>query len=46
MIVGRYTNSYVVMQVGDNFDGSNDPVPGPDPLDQCNGHGWVAYIDL
>ncbi|KAH8107723.1 subtilisin-like protease [Cristinia sonorae] len=25
--------------VGDAFDGSNTPVPDPDPLDQCNGHG-------
>ncbi|MBT9260102.1 MAG: S8 family serine peptidase [Clostridiales bacterium] len=24
--------------VGDAFDGSNQPVPGPDPMD-CNGHG-------
>ncbi|KAI0081943.1 subtilisin-like protease [Panus rudis PR-1116 ss-1] len=25
--------------VGDAFDGSNTPMPDPDPLDQCNGHG-------
>ncbi|KAG5646298.1 hypothetical protein DXG03_003895 [Asterophora parasitica] len=25
--------------VGDNYDGTNTPVPGPDPLDQCGGHG-------
>ncbi|KAL4251464.1 Alkaline protease 1 [Abortiporus biennis] len=25
--------------VGDNFTGSNTPVPDNDPLDQCNGHG-------
>ncbi|KAF5371300.1 hypothetical protein D9758_004263 [Tetrapyrgos nigripes] len=25
--------------VGDDYDGSNTPVPDPDPLDQCNGHG-------
>ncbi|KAK0462602.1 subtilisin-like protease [Desarmillaria tabescens] len=25
--------------VGDNFDGTNSPVPDPDPLDQCQGHG-------
>ncbi|KAJ7045857.1 subtilisin-like protease [Mycena alexandri] len=25
--------------VGDNYDGSNTPVPDPDPLDQCAGHG-------
>ncbi|KAM6501852.1 pyrolysin [Amanita muscaria] len=25
--------------VGNAYTGSNTPVPGPDPLDQCNGHG-------
>ncbi|KAJ7594531.1 subtilisin-like protease [Mycena floridula] len=25
--------------VGDNYDGTNTPVPDPDPLDQCAGHG-------
>ncbi|KAH9484892.1 Minor extracellular protease vpr [Psilocybe cubensis] len=25
--------------VGDAYDGTNTPVPDPDPLDQCNGHG-------
>ncbi|GLB37011.1 putative subtilisin-like protein [Lyophyllum shimeji] len=25
--------------VGDNYDGTNTPVPDPDPLDQCEGHG-------
>ncbi|KAG6919367.1 hypothetical protein DXG01_006916 [Tephrocybe rancida] len=25
--------------VGDDYDGSNDPVPDADPLDQCAGHG-------
>ncbi|EJD54606.1 hypothetical protein AURDEDRAFT_179722 [Auricularia subglabra TFB-10046 SS5] len=25
--------------VGDAYTGSNTPVPDPDPLDQCNGHG-------
>ncbi|KAJ7646960.1 subtilisin-like protease [Roridomyces roridus] len=25
--------------VGDDYTGSNDPVPDSDPLDQCNGHG-------
>ncbi|KAK0505223.1 subtilisin-like protease [Armillaria luteobubalina] len=25
--------------VGDNYTGSNDPVPDNDPLDQCEGHG-------
>ncbi|CAL1706297.1 unnamed protein product [Somion occarium] len=25
--------------VGDDYDGSNTPVPDSDPLDQCNGHG-------
>lgn len=25
--------------VGDNYTGSNDPNPDPDPLDECNGHG-------
>ncbi|KAG7446685.1 pyrolysin [Guyanagaster necrorhizus] len=25
--------------VGDNFDGTNTPVPDSDPLDQCEGHG-------
>ncbi|KAI0786658.1 pyrolysin [Abortiporus biennis] len=25
--------------VGDNYDGTNTPVPDDDPLDQCNGHG-------
>ncbi|KAJ3554568.1 hypothetical protein NM688_g3038 [Phlebia brevispora] len=25
--------------VGDAFDGTNTPMPDPDPLDQCNGHG-------
>ncbi|KAF9526557.1 pyrolysin [Crepidotus variabilis] len=25
--------------VGDNFTGSNEPVPDNDPLDQCGGHG-------
>lgn len=25
--------------VGDDYDGSNTPVPDDDPLDQCNGHG-------
>ncbi|KAJ7747214.1 subtilisin-like protease [Mycena metata] len=25
--------------VGDNYDGSNTPVPDSDPLDQCAGHG-------
>lgn len=25
--------------VGDDYNGSNAPVPDPDPLDQCNGHG-------
>ncbi|PBK73461.1 subtilisin-like protease [Armillaria solidipes] len=25
--------------VGDNYTGSNDPVPDNDPLDQCAGHG-------
>ncbi|PFH53699.1 hypothetical protein AMATHDRAFT_187018 [Amanita thiersii Skay4041] len=25
--------------VGDAYDGSNTPIPDPDPLDQCNGHG-------
>ncbi|KAJ7723517.1 subtilisin-like protease [Mycena metata] len=30
--------------VGDNYDGSNTPVPDPDPLDQCAGHG--SYYNL
>lgn len=31
--------------VGDEFDGSNTPVPSNDPLDQCYGHGtFVAGI--
>ncbi|KAF5385811.1 hypothetical protein D9615_002603 [Tricholomella constricta] len=25
--------------VGDDYDGTNDPIPDPDPLDQCAGHG-------
>ncbi|GJJ15901.1 hypothetical protein Clacol_010179 [Clathrus columnatus] len=25
--------------VGDAYNGSNTPMPDPDPLDQCNGHG-------
>ncbi|KAA1472916.1 subtilisin-like protease [Dentipellis sp. KUC8613] len=25
--------------VGDAYDGTNTPIPDPDPLDQCNGHG-------
>ncbi|KXN90796.1 Minor extracellular protease vpr [Leucoagaricus sp. SymC.cos] len=25
--------------VGDDYDGTNEPVPDDDPLDQCNGHG-------
>ncbi|KAG5644690.1 hypothetical protein DXG03_007913 [Asterophora parasitica] len=25
--------------VGDDYDGTNTPVPDPDPLDQCGGHG-------
>ncbi|KAF9028989.1 subtilisin-like protease [Hymenopellis radicata] len=25
--------------VGDAYDGTNEPVPDPDPLDQCAGHG-------
>ncbi|KDQ27552.1 hypothetical protein PLEOSDRAFT_1112600 [Pleurotus ostreatus PC15] len=25
--------------VGDDYDGTNTPVPDPDPLDQCAGHG-------
>ncbi|KAG6820281.1 hypothetical protein H0H93_002893 [Arthromyces matolae] len=25
--------------VGDNYNGANTPVPDPDPLDQCAGHG-------
>ncbi|KAH6897584.1 peptidase [Coprinopsis sp. MPI-PUGE-AT-0042] len=25
--------------VGDNYDGSNDPVPDEDPIDNCGGHG-------
>lgn len=25
--------------VGDAYDGTNTPMPDPDPLDQCNGHG-------
>ena len=25
--------------VGDNYTGSNTPVPDPDPMDNCNGHG-------
>ncbi|KAF7376447.1 Subtilisin-like protease [Mycena sanguinolenta] len=25
--------------VGDDYTGANTPVPDPDPLDQCNGHG-------
>ncbi|KAJ7647008.1 subtilisin-like protease [Roridomyces roridus] len=25
--------------VGDAYDGGNTPNPGPNPLDQCNGHG-------
>ncbi|EKM54703.1 uncharacterized protein PHACADRAFT_258717 [Phanerochaete carnosa HHB-10118-sp] len=25
--------------VGDAFNGTNTPMPDPDPLDQCNGHG-------
>lgn len=25
--------------VGDDYDGSNTPVPDPDPLDTCEGHG-------
>ena len=28
--------------VGDNYDGTNVPVPGPTPLDKCNGHGTVT----
>ncbi|KAH8898390.1 subtilisin-like protein [Thozetella sp. PMI_491] len=31
--------SYGYDLVGDNFTGFNTPVPGPNPLDQCNGHG-------
>ncbi|RKP07940.1 peptidase S8/S53 domain-containing protein, partial [Thamnocephalis sphaerospora] len=25
--------------VGDAYNGTNQPIPDPDPLDQCNGHG-------
>ncbi|KAK8864273.1 hypothetical protein IAR55_001519 [Kwoniella newhampshirensis] len=28
--------------VGDNFDGSNDPVPDDDPYDDCYGHGTIV----
>ncbi len=31
--------------VGDNFNGSNSPMPDSDPLDQCYGHGtFVAGV--
>lgn len=31
--------SYGTDLVGSDFDGSNTPVPDPDPWDNCNGHG-------
>jgi subtilisin family serine protease len=31
--------SYGTDLVGDDFNGGNTPVPDPDPLDNCNGHG-------
>lgn len=34
-VEGSYVGSF---QVGDNFDGSNQPEPDNDPMD-CTGHG-------
>ncbi|KAJ4290416.1 hypothetical protein N0V90_010632 [Kalmusia sp. IMI 367209] len=31
--------SYGTDLVGDNYDGFNTPVPDPDPIDTCEGHG-------
>ncbi|KAK4041343.1 peptidase S8/S53 domain-containing protein [Parachaetomium inaequale] len=31
--------SYGTDLVGDAFNGANTPIPDPDPLDNCNGHG-------
>ncbi|KAL2161782.1 hypothetical protein VTH06DRAFT_7566 [Thermothelomyces fergusii] len=31
--------SYGTDLVGDDFNGSNTPVPDPDPMDNCQGHG-------
>ncbi|KAH0497487.1 hypothetical protein TgHK011_004787 [Trichoderma gracile] len=31
--------SYARDMVGDNYDGNNTPVPGPEPFGTCDGHG-------
>jgi len=30
--------------VGDEYDGSNDPIPDADPMDNCNGHGTHVAV--